>query len=232
LQKRVNITKLGCEKYFFRVVTSGAQLERRQALRATPPVLSNFLPCKFKLKLKLEEKNSKHAGLAQQNGFGPAFLHTWLRLVYKGIANPNTYLNKKFPDPSKIEEESKRERERERARKRVGKIEAENCVLSSLRERETDRERTTETRVVGFVVVYLLKSEILSVGGGAGGVRGRVWKDAAAGSFAQAEQEGDSVYVGLCLFRCVFWREVLFCVAAPAAVVVVVVRVCERLRVG
>ncbi len=78
------------------------------------------------------------------------------------------------------------------------------------------------------MVVYLLKSEFLS---GGGGVRVRVWKkDAAAGSFAQAEQEGDSVYVGLCLFRCLFWRKVLFCVAA--AVVVVVVRVCERLRVG
>ncbi len=71
-------------------------------------------------------------------------------------------------------------------------------------------------------------------GEGWGWVRVRVWKkDAAAGSFAQAEQEGDSVYVGLCLFRCVFWREVLFRVAAAAAaVVVVVVRVCERLRVG
>jgi hypothetical protein len=82
------------------------------------------------------------------------------------------------------------------------------------------------------VVVYLLKSEFLC--GEEGGLKGWVWKkDAAAGSFAQAEQEGDSVYVGLCLFRCVFWREVLFCVVAAAAVVVVVVvRVCERLRVG
>jgi len=44
----------------------------------------SILPCK----LKSDEKKSKHAGLAQQNGFGPAFLHTLLRLV-KGTANPN-----------------------------------------------------------------------------------------------------------------------------------------------
>jgi hypothetical protein len=31
-------------------------------------------PCK----LKLDEEKSKHAGLAQQNGFGPAFLHSLL----------------------------------------------------------------------------------------------------------------------------------------------------------
>jgi hypothetical protein len=36
----------------------------------------------------LEEEKSKHVGLAQQNGFGPAFFHR-LRLV-KGIAEHNT----------------------------------------------------------------------------------------------------------------------------------------------
>ncbi len=34
---------------------------------------------------KLDEEKSKHAGLAQQNGFGPAFFHRMLRLV-KGTA--------------------------------------------------------------------------------------------------------------------------------------------------
>jgi hypothetical protein len=44
------------------------------------------IPCK----LKLDEGNlSKHAGLAQQNGFGPAFLHSLSKLV-KGTAKPNT----------------------------------------------------------------------------------------------------------------------------------------------
>jgi hypothetical protein len=42
-------------------------------------------PCK----LELDEEKSKHAGLAQQNGFGPAFLHSLLRLV-KGTTKPNT----------------------------------------------------------------------------------------------------------------------------------------------
>jgi hypothetical protein len=40
-------------------------------------------------KRKLSEEKSKHASLAQQNGFSPAFLHTMLRLV-KGTAKPNT----------------------------------------------------------------------------------------------------------------------------------------------
>jgi hypothetical protein len=31
----------------------------------------NMSPCK----LKLDEEKSKHAALAQQNGFGPTFLH-------------------------------------------------------------------------------------------------------------------------------------------------------------
>jgi hypothetical protein len=39
--------------------------------------------------LKLDEEKSKHASLAQQNGFGPAFLYSLLRLV-KGIAKPHT----------------------------------------------------------------------------------------------------------------------------------------------
>jgi hypothetical protein len=39
-------------------------------------------------KRKLAKGNSKHAGLALQNGFGPAFSHRMLRLV-KGIAKPN-----------------------------------------------------------------------------------------------------------------------------------------------
>jgi hypothetical protein len=44
-------------------------------------------PCK----LKLDEGNlSKHASLGEQNGFGPAFLHSLLKLV-KGTAKPNTY---------------------------------------------------------------------------------------------------------------------------------------------
>jgi hypothetical protein len=33
----------------------------------------------------MKNLNEKHAGLAQQNGFGPAFWHTMLRLV-KGTA--------------------------------------------------------------------------------------------------------------------------------------------------
>jgi len=37
----------------------------------------------------LDEEKSKHAGLAQQNGFGPAFLDRMLRRVI-GIAKPNT----------------------------------------------------------------------------------------------------------------------------------------------
>jgi hypothetical protein len=37
----------------------------------------------------LDKEKSKYAGLAQQNDFGPAFLHALLRLV-KGTAKPNT----------------------------------------------------------------------------------------------------------------------------------------------
>jgi hypothetical protein len=43
-------------------------------------------PCKR----KLDQEKSKHATLAQQSGFGRAFLHRMLRLV-KGMAKPNTY---------------------------------------------------------------------------------------------------------------------------------------------
>ncbi len=39
-------------------------------------------------KRKLGEEKSKHAGLALQNGFGPASFHRMLRLV-KGTAEPN-----------------------------------------------------------------------------------------------------------------------------------------------
>ncbi len=44
-------------------------------------------------KLTLDEEKSNHAGLAQQNGFGPAFFHILLRLV-KGTTKPNTYQRK------------------------------------------------------------------------------------------------------------------------------------------
>jgi hypothetical protein len=37
----------------------------------------------------LDEEKSKHAGLAQQIFFDPAFLHMGLRLA-KGTAKPNT----------------------------------------------------------------------------------------------------------------------------------------------
>jgi hypothetical protein len=39
----------------------------------------------------LDEEKTKHAGLAQQNGFGPAFLHRMLRLA-KYTAMPSTGL--------------------------------------------------------------------------------------------------------------------------------------------
>ncbi len=53
-------------------------------LRASPAMLS-MGPCK----LKLDEEKSKHAGVAQQNGFGQEFVHNLLRLV-TGTAQPNT----------------------------------------------------------------------------------------------------------------------------------------------
>jgi len=37
----------------------------------------------------LDEKKSKHVSLAQQNGFGPAFLHSLFAEVGKGVAKPN-----------------------------------------------------------------------------------------------------------------------------------------------
>jgi hypothetical protein len=39
-------------------------------LRVAPPVLRTWAN-----KRKLDEEKSKHAGLAEQNGFGPAFFH-------------------------------------------------------------------------------------------------------------------------------------------------------------
>jgi hypothetical protein len=42
------------------------------------------------LQQNLYEEKSKHASLAQQNGFGPAFLHRMLWLA-KGTAEPSTY---------------------------------------------------------------------------------------------------------------------------------------------
>jgi hypothetical protein len=41
------------------------------------------------LQVKIREGMSTHAGLAQQNSFGPAFLHSLVSLV-KGKAKPNT----------------------------------------------------------------------------------------------------------------------------------------------
>jgi hypothetical protein len=40
-------------------------------------------------KLKLDEEKTKHAALAQQNGFGPTFLHSLLRLL-KDLAKSST----------------------------------------------------------------------------------------------------------------------------------------------
>jgi hypothetical protein len=48
-----------------------------QLLRAAPS-------CKS----KLDEEKSNHAGLALQSGFGPAFLHSLLRVV-EGMAKQN-----------------------------------------------------------------------------------------------------------------------------------------------
>jgi len=42
----------------------------RRRIRTSPEVLS-VRPCQK----KLDEENSKHAGLAQENGFAPAHLH-------------------------------------------------------------------------------------------------------------------------------------------------------------
>jgi len=53
-------------------------------LRAAPLALSMWSS-----KKKSHEDKSKHASLAQQNGFGPAFSHRMLRLG-KGITEPNT----------------------------------------------------------------------------------------------------------------------------------------------
>jgi hypothetical protein len=44
------------------------------------------VPCK----LELAEEKSKLAQLGQQNGFGPAFLHSLFEASKKGTAKPNT----------------------------------------------------------------------------------------------------------------------------------------------
>jgi hypothetical protein len=54
------------------------------SLRAAPPALLNMWPGKR----KLNEEKSKHAGLAQQIGFSPAFFHRMLLRLRKGIAMP------------------------------------------------------------------------------------------------------------------------------------------------
>ncbi len=57
------------------------QWQTNSCFRETPLVLSMW-PCKLKL--------DEHAGLAQQNDFGPAFLHSLLMLV-KDKAKPKTW---------------------------------------------------------------------------------------------------------------------------------------------
>jgi hypothetical protein len=45
------------------------------------------------IKRKLDEEKSKHAGLAQQNSFSPAFFHRRMLRLRKGVvAVPNTLL--------------------------------------------------------------------------------------------------------------------------------------------
>ncbi len=58
-------------------------------LRASPVILSMWPWI-----LKLGEEKSKHAGLAQQNGFSPAFLHSLLRLVKGSCAPARAECNK------------------------------------------------------------------------------------------------------------------------------------------
>jgi hypothetical protein len=41
-------------------------------------------------KRKLDEEKPKHADLAQQNSFGPAFFHRMLRMLVKAWQSPNT----------------------------------------------------------------------------------------------------------------------------------------------
>ncbi len=41
-------------------------------------------------RIELDEEKSKHAVLAQQNGFGPAFFHGMLIMV-NGTVQPNKY---------------------------------------------------------------------------------------------------------------------------------------------
>jgi hypothetical protein len=55
-----------------------------------PQVLQvNVVLSMWSCKLKLDEEKWKCAGLAQQNGFGPAYLYSLLRPV-RGTAKPNT----------------------------------------------------------------------------------------------------------------------------------------------
>ncbi len=50
--------------------SASVQVTTMELITAAPPVLS-MVPNKR----KLDEEKSKHAGLVQQNGFGPAFFH-------------------------------------------------------------------------------------------------------------------------------------------------------------
>jgi hypothetical protein len=63
---KIQIDVLNCGFFYFGFLVT--------VVKATPPVLS------MQIKIGCLEK-SKHASLAQQNGFGPAFLQSLLRLV-------------------------------------------------------------------------------------------------------------------------------------------------------
>jgi hypothetical protein len=52
-------------------------------------VILTIIKHRFFVNFTLDKEKSKHASLAQQNDFGPQFLHSLLRLV-KGTAKPNT----------------------------------------------------------------------------------------------------------------------------------------------
>jgi hypothetical protein len=54
-------------------------------VRAAPRV-----PAMWPSKRKLDEEKPKHADLAQQNRFGPAFFHRMLRMLVKALQSPNT----------------------------------------------------------------------------------------------------------------------------------------------
>jgi hypothetical protein len=57
--------------------TLSCHLQRATRRIRTSPAELSVRPCTE----KLDEENSKHAGLAEQNGFVPAHLHSLLRLV-------------------------------------------------------------------------------------------------------------------------------------------------------